>query len=240
LSLEEGQAAVKACEEAGVRLMVGHTLRFSPQYTRARELLQHETVGTPTVAHTYRGGLSPRGLNDWYLEPAKTGGVFVDLAVHDIDWLIWCLGPVTRVTARSTLHTSGPENEHGVATLRFETGAMAQVTANWRDAGRFHTCFELAGDRGVMRYDSAETTALELTLPDGSPTAPRPPGARTENSPYRNQLQHFFQQLETGGQFRITPGEALAALAVSLAAAESARTRVPTVPKLAEGGEAAW
>lgn len=56
--LEEGEAIVEAARKAGVKLGIGHLLRFDPRYSAARELIRSGKIGDPihgTPAATARG-----------------------------------------------------------------------------------------------------------------------------------------------------------------------------------------
>ena len=44
-SLEEARAIVRAAERAGVKLLVGHTLRFDPRYVQAHDAVHSGLIG---------------------------------------------------------------------------------------------------------------------------------------------------------------------------------------------------
>src|SRR6185503_8768768 len=96
----------------------------------------------------YRGGAAP-GWADWFADPARSGGVLLDLGIHDIDYARWVAGDIVDVSGSLI----GPGI--GRAVLTHAGGARSEVTAEWGAAGRaFHTEFEIAGAQGSIRYNS--------------------------------------------------------------------------------------
>ena len=87
LTLEDAEAIVAAAERAGRLLVVGLVLRFWPEYVELRRIAASGELGRPLAASAQR--LSPPpGWNDWMIDPARSGGVCVDLMVHDFDALL--------------------------------------------------------------------------------------------------------------------------------------------------------
>jgi len=91
-TLADARRAIEAAGSAGVRLMVGHVLRFFPEYAEAKRLLDEGIVGRPAVARTTRNSGHPRTAGDWFADPDMSGGVLVDMVIHDFDFLRWCAG----------------------------------------------------------------------------------------------------------------------------------------------------
>lgn len=106
-TLDDARAMIEVCAAADVKLFVGQVVRFFPEYRKARELVLSERLGEVGTVRFMRGGSFPYGAtNDWYASFAQSGGVIVDLMIHDFDFLRWCFGPVRRVY---TLSTAGRE-----------------------------------------------------------------------------------------------------------------------------------
>ena len=217
-NIEEAREIERLADEAGVRLMVGHVLRFFPEYRAASD----RDVGDPGVARARR--LSPFpdwGSGDWYADRDRSGGVFLDLAIHDLDYLRWCWGDVEEVFARR--HRE-PEAEHGFVTLRFANGAVGYVEASWAqpDSRELTSELELAGDGGVVAFDTTDPEPYHQWTDDAE---------SVENSlrrdPYHRELAHFVDCLETDTVPDVTTSEAIEALKLSLAAQRSAEHGEP-------------
>lgn len=225
-SLADGQAMVAACERAGVRFMVGHVVRFFPEYARIYELLQDDAVGQVGVVRAARHNAYPQATRNWYTNLEWSGGPIVDMMIHDLDTLRWYFGEVERVYARGLSYTEYQSSaDYALAILRFTNGVIAHVETSWAHTS-FRTAIEIAGSAGIIRHSSEETTAIRLELTGGAQQAagvqvPRNPLAE---SPYQTELRHFLTNLATGEPFLITGEEAIRSLEVALAVLESTHT----------------
>src|SRR3954454_8607107 len=115
-SIADAEAMIAACKKAGVRLFVAHVVRFFPEFARAKAVLDSGELGTPGVIRTVRGGDFP-GWNSWYGDFAQSGGVIMDLAIHDLDYVRWCFGDITRVFARGMTFAGVRATDHVLLTL---------------------------------------------------------------------------------------------------------------------------
>lgn len=226
-TLEDGEAMVDAVTKAGVKLGVGHVVRWFPEYYQARELVQQGALGTVGTVRTIRVNAFPRGTRNWYADYGLSGGVILDMSIHDIDWLLWTFGPVRRVYAQLT--SDSPERMVGMVSLRHESGAICYVEGSWAHMG-FATSLEVAGSEALLTTDSASTRPLELRLkrPEGErPAVEVPVRMPARRGPYEEQDHAWVRWLLGGPEPRCSGQDALASLRVGLAALESAQRDVP-------------
>jgi myo-inositol 2-dehydrogenase / D-chiro-inositol 1-dehydrogenase len=227
--LADARTMIAACEAAGVRLFVAHVVRFFPEFARAKAVLDSGALGRLGVVRSVRGGAPPRH-SGWFADIAQSGGVTLDVAIHDIDYQRWLCGDVVRVFARG-LTFRGLDVDHALITLRFASGAIGHIEGSWAfPAGNFRTAFELAGTAGLLVHDSDDAQPLDVQYhsgiaPAGAPVIGDP--APLDDDPYYQEFQHFLDALDSGSAFLVTPHDALAALRVALAAIESLRTGRP-------------
>ena len=230
-TLADAEAMIAACEESDVRLMIGHCVRYFPEYVRAKELVDAGRIGRVAVARLFRGGSFPPSdtWRDWYANRNWSGGTSVDLMVHDFDFLRWVLGPVARVYAKSTYGESN-RLELTLATLRFQSGAIAHVTGSWAHTG-FGTRFELAGNLGLLEHDSFKTGTMfhEATALSARETTQgvQVPGTHVHKSPYQLEIEDFLDAIVQDRPFSVTARDALEALRIGLAVEQSALTGMP-------------
>lgn len=218
-NLEDASAMTKAADDAGVLLMVGQVVRYFPEFKRGHDLVEAGEVGKPAAARMRRGGGPPRA--EWFLDHSRSGGVLVDLAVHDFDWLRWTLGEVSHLYCRSVGVTRGHGLDYALTTLTFDSGAIAHVESTWMDPSGFRVTFEVCGSRGMIEYDSRTSQPLRSHNAGGTRTeAPLAPG----DDPYYLQLHDFVSACRGQKTRSVTGYDGFMALSISLAAVESART----------------
>lgn len=232
-TMADAEAMIDAVTDAGVTFMPGHTLRFFPEYVKARERVQEGDIGSPGNARMLRQ--SPFAeKNAWFLDDERSGGVLLDLAIHDFDFLRWTLGEVEHVFAR---RQRWDDHEYALATLRFESGAVGHVDARWpnRPDLPFITTFEFAGDEGLLEFDSQDVSPIDVfTTADAGGSQRDPINEPLEKDPYRLELEAFIECVRSGTDPPITSTDGLEALRIALAAVESAEVGRQIAPEEVE------
>jgi predicted dehydrogenase len=226
LTLADAQAMAEACRRAGVRFMVGHVVRFFPEYARIQQLLAEGAIGQVGVARVSRLNAYPYLGRSWYADYDQSGGPIVDLMIHDLDTLRWYFGEVERVYARGLSDSPyRTKVDYALAILRFASGEIAHIEASWAHTS-FRTAIEIAGSEGILRHSSDETAALRLeqTAPPEATAGVQVPRGPLPESPYQTELRHFVDRLADGAPFLTDGDEALRSLALALAVRESVRT----------------
>jgi UDP-N-acetylglucosamine 3-dehydrogenase len=221
---EDAQEILEAFSGDGPRLFVGHVVRFFPEYVGIKEKIDAGDLGTVGVVRTSRRSPFLLGWNDWYADWRASGGVLLDLVIHDFDFLRWALGEVERVYARGMLGREYNRLDYVLATLRFESGTIAHVEGHWGYPGPFNYSIEVAGSRTLLSLDSTEPASLELV---GDTASDEVPGLAAGRSPYEKELEHFVNCIESGEEPIVQAHDACEALRISLAATESVLTGKP-------------
>lgn len=228
LSLADGREMIEACNLAGVRLFIAMVLRFFPQYAAAAELVQGGAIGKPGVLRLKRVSYQPgAGESSWYRNMRRSGGMLLDLMIHDFDYARALAGEVERVYARGG--GAGPDGEptYALVTLRFRSGAMALLEGGWAyPPGHFRTGFDLAGNEGLIEWDSDSSEPVQRFLaadPGGSARVGLPLSLLSED-PYTTEIKHVHAALQSGEPFALTPNDALEALRLALAARRSLKS----------------
>ncbi|AJY75562.1 Gfo/Idh/MocA family protein [Paenibacillus beijingensis] len=230
-SLDDARFMIDYCAAKGVRLFVGHVVRFFPEYEKAKRLMEESAIGEVAVAKASRTSGFPRAWNNWYADSSKSGGVLMDLSIHDFDYLRWCFGEVERVFAKSTPPSSSVEGGYALTTLTFRSGVIAHVEGSWSHQ-KFTTSFEFAGTDGIIDYNSAKDNPIvSFTRTKGEPAGGVPvPESPLLETPYYRELAHFMSCITTGAEPIVTAEDAYQALAISLAAIRSAETGEAVTP----------
>jgi 1,5-anhydro-D-fructose reductase (1,5-anhydro-D-mannitol-forming) len=131
-SVEDAEAAVDACREAGVKLGVNFQTRHFEPIEEVREIVASGEIGEVLVAECQNSpGRAP--LGGWRTDKSLTGGLGTinNLGVHPYDTLRYVLG--SEVDEVTTLLNVGRKDELetiALALLRFDNGTIAYVNAN--------------------------------------------------------------------------------------------------------------
>ena len=225
---------IEAAEQAGIVIMVGHVVRFFPEFAAAKRAIESGAIGVPAAIRTSRSAGHPKGgWHNWFADPQQSGGVLLDMAIHDMDWILWCFGPVERVFAKG-LYGKGEYAgvlDYGLVTFTLRSGAIAHVTGSWAHTGPLRTTFEVCGDAGMLEHDSAKSIPFSMTVRPVNGAQPGP--AITANplspydDPYYKELREFADSILRNRRPTVTVYDARAAVQLALAALESIETGLP-------------
>lgn len=242
LTLDDGLAMIAACEQSDVRLFVGMVLHFFPEYINMKRAINGGNIGTPQVVRLTRASYRPqRDANDWFMDESKSGGMMIDLMIHDFEMSRWLAGgDAVRVFAKS-VRGQAPDvlEDHALAILRFDNGAMAHIEGSWAyPVPMFSVRAEVAGDNGLIEWDSDDTAPIHLhryaDAADDSGDVALPTSPLSQD-PWAAEVRHFYHALTHNEPFRVTAQDALKGLQIALAARESVQTGKPVTLQPLEG-----
>lgn len=227
--LEDADRIIEAFSNSQGRLFVAHVVRFFPEYVQLKEMIDAGRFGEVGVVRTSRKAPFIGGWNDWYANWQASGGLVVDMLVHDFDFLRWSFGEVERVYAKSLVGREYNRVDYALVTLRFRNGVIAHVEGHWGYPDPFWYSVEVAGTKALASVDSrkyapARILVNERTIASGNGESP---GSSLGQNPYQLELEHFVRCVETGEEPVVSEVDGYEALRISLAAMESAMSRVP-------------
>ncbi|MHB9037407.1 MAG: Gfo/Idh/MocA family protein [Armatimonadota bacterium] len=230
-TVSQAQEAVLACEEAGVALFVAHVLRWFPEYRKLRNLLADGSIGETVEVRTSRGGAHPHAPDDWYADYKRSGGVVLDLMIHDFDWLRWCFGKAHRVYARGLVDAKVPGTDYALVTIRFDSGVVAHVEGTWARPSGFVTSVEIAGTKGLLNYSSSDSAPLviERKVSECEAVGVTVPENSAFENPYFLELRHFIHCLDSGQTPEVTHEDGVEAVRIAEAALRSISSGQPVV-----------
>lgn len=159
LYLEEAKRVAKAVNEHKNQIfMVGFMRRYDDSYAYAKKKIEEGAIGKPVLIRCY--GLDPAGSMEGFLKFAKSnysGGLFLDMAVHDLDlarWyleseadMIWAIGGAYEYPEFDEISDA----ETGAALVKFKNGTMGVFVAGRNCAHGYHIETEIIGTKGTLR-----------------------------------------------------------------------------------------
>lgn len=210
---------------------VAMNLRFHPAIVALRRLAEQGTLGTIHLAEAFFG----YDLRLWrpssdyrrsYSGRAELGGGIVLDAIHELDYLLWLLGPVDAVTGE-VAHVSDLEvdvEDVAVGCLRFASGALATVSLNFFEPTYRRGCL-LVGSAAVARWEWSND-AVVVEPRDGTVT--RIAISADVDQTYKEVVRDFIEAIEAERTPRtpVADGVAAVRLAEALKAASRGGRRV--------------
>ncbi|CAG1005353.1 myo-inositol 2-dehydrogenase / D-chiro-inositol 1-dehydrogenase [Burkholderiales bacterium] len=157
LDLDECLAVeAEAARHPRLKVMIGYVRRFDASYQDAQGKIAAGAIGRPFLVRSQTCDMNdPSGF--FVRFAPKSGGIFLDMSVHDIDLARWLLGAPkpTRVFSVGTIavHSGLAECgdvDNGVAICEFEGGAMATIYASRTMAHGHETATEIVGTAGRL------------------------------------------------------------------------------------------
>lgn len=203
-------------------LMIGQVLRFWPEYVQIKKQIEFGKIGTPVIARTYRA--NPMPASKFYEVDELSGGVILDLCLHDIDFLSWAMGPVKSVFAQGgNLSGRGDVIDYAQIHFNFESGAIAYLETNWAlpDHFPFSTAIEIAGTKGMIVADNTSSRAsFQITVKGQKPVA----SSIAELNGYHYEQDAFLRAVKSKAKSPMEASAALYSLRLAFAAKESIKS----------------
>ncbi len=128
LDLARIDEALEAVELAGVKLQVGFNRRFDKNFQRVREIVQSGELGRPCMLKITNR--DPELPSKEFLR--VSGGLFLDMTIHDFDMAQFQIGEVTEVYATGSVLIDSELEEFGdldtaLITLKFKDGTIGSI-----------------------------------------------------------------------------------------------------------------
>lgn len=174
LSMTQCRDMMAAAQKSGTILQIGHCIRFWPEYAKAREIVEGGEYGKVVAASFHRLCSAPWWSEDsWFLDVERSGGMAMDLHIHDTDFVQYLFGMPQAV------RSFGAEGEHGglvhIATqYLYGDDKVVSADGSWAMAASFgfRMSFVIAMEKGTIAYDCRKKPALEVFPNDGDAFAP--------------------------------------------------------------------
>jgi len=139
-----------------LKAVVGFVRRFDASYMYAKSMVNQGKIGNPFLVKSQT--VDKDTVSDFQIDYVnKSGGIFHDFNVHDIDLARWFLGAEI-----STVHSIGGaykypafaekgDADNVMTTCTFDNGSMAVIHASRTAAQGHDTYTEVVGTKGSLR-----------------------------------------------------------------------------------------
>jgi myo-inositol 2-dehydrogenase/D-chiro-inositol 1-dehydrogenase len=185
----------EAAKHPELKVMIGYVRRFDASYQDAQAKVAAGAIGRPFLVRSETTDKNdPSGF--FVRFAPKSGGIFVDMSVHDIDVARWLLGSPKplRVFSTGTIAVHAGladcgDVDNGVAICEFEGGRMACFYASRTMAHGHETVSEVIGTGGRLVI-GRDGRLAQVEIADAH-------GIRTETTPtfYERFADAFLREI---------------------------------------------
>jgi myo-inositol 2-dehydrogenase / D-chiro-inositol 1-dehydrogenase len=163
LELDKIDEALAAVEKAGVKLQVGFNRRFDKSFQRVKEIVASGEIGRPCILR-----ITNRDPDFPAMEFLRvSGGIFLDLAIHDFDMIRFQLGEVEEIYAAGGVLIEPKLHEFNdidtdVVILKFANGAVGTIDNSRKAVYGYDQRLEVFCSNGTaMANNETENVAVK-------------------------------------------------------------------------------
>jgi myo-inositol 2-dehydrogenase/D-chiro-inositol 1-dehydrogenase len=227
--VERIQTIVAEVEKRGVQLMVGFNRRFDPNFRKVYDTVQGGKVGAPQILRiTSRDPAPPP---EQYIR--ASGGIFLDMTIHDFDMARYLMGEVTEVYARANVQVdpvfcAAGDWDTAVVTLTFASGALGTIDNSRKAVYGYDQRVEVFGSEGMVTVtNNFPDHHILLDRAGTHSSLPLNFFMDRYTESYRNEMAAFVDSVRNRRPVPVNAKDGLMAVAIGLAAGRSAKENRP-------------
>ncbi|MBE0537382.1 MAG: Gfo/Idh/MocA family oxidoreductase [Phycisphaerae bacterium] len=187
LTLDECRKMMDAAAQSDKVLMIGHCVRFWPEYAETRKMIADGRYGRVIAATFQRLGTAP-AWGDWFKDDLRSGGVAMDLHIHDTDFVQYLFGMPRAVFSRQAKAPAGGAI-HIATQYMYDDDKVVVAEGGWgmTPAFGFEMSFNIVLEKATISYDCTRTPAFRVCPVDGETFTPQV----ASGDGYSIEIDHF-------------------------------------------------
>ena len=230
LTLAETAEIAEAVKRTGVFFQMGFMRRFDAGYAAAKKRVEEGAVGTPVVFKS--SSRDPRRTSLEYADPKSSGGMILDMGIHDFDLARFFMGEVDTVQAVGgtlaypELKTVG-DIDNAIVSLVFADGRLGVVDLSRNGIYGYDISTELLGTQGTIRIGYLRETPIFMMTANSVAHDTVPYFMERFAGAYTAQLANFVDNVLDGKPAPVTIEDGTQAMRIAVAATRAYETRKP-------------
>jgi scyllo-inositol 2-dehydrogenase (NAD+) len=227
ITLAEAIDMAQARNRTKTFFQMGFMRRFDPGYAAAKKQVDEGRIGRPVVFKATSRDPFPPSIS--YADPKSSGGIFVDMGIHDFDLARWFMGDIASVQAVGAvlafpeLGTVG-DRDNVIAMLTFSDGRLGVVDLTRNGFYGYDITTELLGTEGTVRVGYLRETPVLLMTRNSVAHDTVPYFMERFERAYTLQLENFAANVLADRPAPITIEDGVEALRVAIAATRACET----------------
>ena len=189
LNVRACERMIEAAKKSGKVLQVGHCVRFWPEYAKAREIVVGGEYGKVIAASFRRLCAKPQWAWDgWAVDEKRSGGMALDLHIHDTDFVQYLFGLPRGVQSFGT-RDSEARLTHIVTQYLYDDAKVITAEGSWAmmPSFGFEMSFNIMLEKASLAYDCTREPALRVCPKEGEVFA----SEVAEGDGYLLEIAHF-------------------------------------------------
>ncbi|NBC27413.1 MAG: Gfo/Idh/MocA family oxidoreductase [Bacteroidetes bacterium] len=230
ISLDEAIEMKEAVEKNGVFFHMGFMRRFDSGYAAAKLRILDGEIGDPIVFKAT--SRDPERPSLEFADPKKSGGLFLDMGIHDFDLARWFMGEVSEVYSIGN-RLKYPEMEsineidNAISNLTFESGSLGSVDMSRSGIYGYDIKTEILGTEGTIQIGYLRETPIYVMKKNAITHDTVPFFMERFEKSYITQLKDFVKKAVAEKEPSITIQDGERALLVGHAARTSFEKKRP-------------
>jgi myo-inositol 2-dehydrogenase/D-chiro-inositol 1-dehydrogenase len=222
-------AALDAVAQAGVKLMVGFNRRFDANFGKVQQMIADGNIGEPHILRITSRDPAPPPVE--YVK--VSGGIFLDMTIHDFDMARFLFGEVTEVYVMGGVMVDPAIGEAGdvdtaVISLRFANGAIGTIDNSRKAVYGYDQRVEAFGSAGMVEAGNTHPNTHVFYHADGVQSE-KPHYFFLERymDAYAEEIREFVDCVVNDKPSPVTGEDGRAPVVIGLAATKSYREKRP-------------
>ena len=232
-TLQMCDKAIAAVAAAGVKLQVGFMRRFDAAYTLAKKKIDEGAIGTPVMFRST--SRDPRRTSLEFARRENSGGMIMDMGVHDFDLARWLMGSeVVRVSTECGCLVYPELKEVGdidnaMINLKFASEAVGNIDVSRNAVYGYDIRTEVLGSEGGLLIGKLQQTSTLVMTRQGVSHDTVPYFMERFGEAYAAEIRDFVACILEDRQPSVTGQDARRATAIGIAATISQDEGRPVV-----------
>jgi scyllo-inositol 2-dehydrogenase (NAD+) len=227
ISLDEAMAIRRAVEQSGAFFQMGFMRRFDRGFAAAKQRVDEGTIGDAVVFKS--SSRDPYRPSIEYADPRSSGGLIIDMGIHDLDLSRWYMGDVAAVQAVGGLLAypelgSVGDIDNAVISLIFTSGRLGVIDITRNGIYGYDIKADQLGTNGTQRVGYLRETPLMVMTKGQVAHDTVPYFMERFGDAYVAQLENFAQNVLHHRDPPITVDDGVEALRVAIAATRAQKT----------------
>jgi myo-inositol 2-dehydrogenase/D-chiro-inositol 1-dehydrogenase len=229
LELDKIDEALAAVKQAGVKLQVGFNRRFDKSFQHVREIVCSGEIGRPCILR-----ITNRDPEVPDMEFMRvSGGMFLDMTIHDFDMARFQIGDVEEVYATGSVLVEPKLKEFNdvdtdIVVLKFTNGAMGVIDNSRQAVYGYDQRLEVFCSNGTAMANNADEDTTVKGNADGFQSSRLPYFFMQRYAPcYVDEVRQFIACVRDDKPTPTTGADGRAAVVLGYAAWKSLRENRP-------------